>query len=298
MEAKSRRDDTILTLDKLSAVGGDSNRQHQTSTNMTKPLSLKKVLATLLTIVAVFAGQQAFATITSPMSLTGNSALMNGQYYHVWKTEGFLGYYPQPRTQGSSYTFNGQNIGLNRGDVHITGTLNFAESNELSDVTTGSQVTIVFSSDQFWFYGATVKKLDGTNVTGCSASASSDHTSITVTRRTMVGSTCRYSAMPPHTPANFLSLLLLCRRAAAPVCSVSAAPSAPAVSVSGLSSVPCPIRVFFVKYCTRKYPRATPAAIVIIQLIVFSPPVIVPFCPEHVFIIFAGVREYRSGSAN
>ena len=148
---------------------------------MIKHLSLHKLLATLLTIVAVFAGQQAFATSTDFMSIRGQSANMNGQYYYVWSISGFMGQYPQPMTQGNSCTFNGQNIGLDRGDVHITGTLNFAESNELTDVTTGSQVTIVFSSDQFWFYDATVKKLDGTNVTGCSASASSDHTSITVT---------------------------------------------------------------------------------------------------------------------
>ena len=148
---------------------------------MIKHLQLKKVLATLLTLAALLAGQQAFATITDFMSIRGQSANINGQNYYVWSISGFMGQFSQPMTQGNSYTFNGQNIGLNRGDVHITGTLNFAESNELTDVTTGSQVTIVFSSDQFWFYGATVKKLDGTNVTGCSASASSDHTSITVT---------------------------------------------------------------------------------------------------------------------
>ena len=111
---------------------------------MTKHLHLKHLLATLLTIVAVFAGHQAFATINNPMSLTGYSALINGQYYHVWKTVGFLGSYTQPRTQGNSYTFNGQNIGLQGGDVSITGTLNFTVADDFTDVTTGSQVTIVF----------------------------------------------------------------------------------------------------------------------------------------------------------
>ena len=205
MEAKSRRDDTILTFDKRSAVGGDSNRQHQTSTNMTKHLSIQKVLATLLTIVAVFAGQQAFATITSPMSLTGNSALMNGQYYHVWKTEGFLGNYSQPRTQGSSYTFNGQNIGLQGGDVRITGTLNFTESNDFTDVTTGSTVTVEFYSTNFWFFNAEVKKLDGTSVSGCSYSASSDHSSITVTipsGKTFGNIYLGYSVHPQMTESN------------------------------------------------------------------------------------------------
>ena len=111
---------------------------------MTKHLSIQKLLATLLTIVAVLAGQQAFATITSPMSLTGNSALINGQYYYVWQISGFLGNHSQPRTQGNSYTFNGQNIGLQGGSVSITGTLNFTESNDFTDVTTGSTVTVEF----------------------------------------------------------------------------------------------------------------------------------------------------------
>ena len=172
---------------------------------MTKHLHLKKVLATLLTIVAVLAGQQAFATITSPMSLTGNSALMNGQYYHVWKTEGFLGYHAQPRTQGSSYTFNGQNIDLQGDDVRITGTLNFTESNDFTDVTTGSTVTVEFYSTNFWFFNAEVKKLDGTSVSGCSYAASSDHSSITVTipsGKTFGNIYLSYSFHPQMTESN------------------------------------------------------------------------------------------------
>ena len=148
---------------------------------MTKPLSLHHLLATLLTIAAVFAGQQAFATINNPMSLTGNSALINGQYYFVWQTSGFLGNHTQPRMQGQSYTFNGQNIGLQGGDIRITGTLNFTEANDYTDVNTGSQVTVEFYSTNFWFYGATVKKLDGTSVTGCSYSIGTNNNSITVT---------------------------------------------------------------------------------------------------------------------
>jgi uncharacterized repeat protein (TIGR02543 family) len=172
---------------------------------MIKHLHLKNLLATLLTLAALFAGQQAFATITSPMSLTGNSALMNGQYYHVWKTEGFLGYYAQPRTQGSSYTFNGQNIGLQGGDVRITGTLNFTESNDFTDVTTGSTVTVEFYSTNFWFFNAEVKKLDGTSVSGCSYSASSDHSSITVTipsGKTFGNIYLSYSVHPQMTESN------------------------------------------------------------------------------------------------
>jgi len=61
MEAKSRRDDTILTLDKRSAVGGNTNRQHQTTTNMTKHLSIQKLLAALLTIAAIATWQTARA---------------------------------------------------------------------------------------------------------------------------------------------------------------------------------------------------------------------------------------------
>ena len=53
--------EAILTLDKRSAVGRDSNRQHQTSTNMTKHLSIQKLIAALLTIVAIATGQTARA---------------------------------------------------------------------------------------------------------------------------------------------------------------------------------------------------------------------------------------------
>ena len=172
---------------------------------MTKHPHLKQVLATLLTIAALAAGQQAFATITSPMSLTGNSALMNGQYYHVWKTEGFLGYFAQPRTEGSSYTFNGQNIGLQGGAVRITGTLNFTQADDFTDVTTGSTVTVEFYSTNFWFFNAEVKKLDGTNVSGCSYSASSDHSSITVTipsGKTFGNIYLSYSVHPQMTESN------------------------------------------------------------------------------------------------
>ena len=58
---------------------------------MTKHLQLKKVLATLLTIVAVFAGQKAFATITESMSFTGQSGNIGGITYYAWKINGFMG---------------------------------------------------------------------------------------------------------------------------------------------------------------------------------------------------------------
>ena len=149
---------------------------------MTKHLHLKKVLATLLTIAALAAGQQAFATINGPVAFTGYSATYpNNSTYSEFKIAGLNGI-RQLTIPGSSYTFSEQQFSCGPYSVGITGTLNFTTGTNYTDIYTGSQVTIVITSGtNYWFYDATVKKLDGTNVTGCSASASSDHTSITIT---------------------------------------------------------------------------------------------------------------------
>ncbi len=149
---------------------------------MTKHLHLKKVLAKLLTIAALAAGQQAFATINGPVAFTGYSATYpNNSTYSEFKIAGLNGI-SQITIPGSSFTFSGQQFNCDYYSVGITGTLNFTTGTNYTDIYTGSQVTIVITSGtNYWFYDATVKKLDGTNVTGCSASASSDHTSITIT---------------------------------------------------------------------------------------------------------------------
>ena len=172
---------------------------------MTKHLSLHHLLATLLTIAAVFAGQQAFAH-TNPMSLTGYSVLVGDHYRYTWKIAGFLGE-PQSRAgDGSSYTFNNEDINLHTNcGVTINGTLNFAIATDYTNVTTGSEVTITFHALDTWFRGATVKTLNGANVQGCSYSTSSDYSSITITipsGKTFGNIYLDYSTLPAMTVSN------------------------------------------------------------------------------------------------
>ena len=170
---------------------------------MTKHLTIKKVLATLLTIAALATGQQAFATVNGPIAFQGHAATYpNNSTYSEFKIEG-LGGISQNTIPGSSCTFSGQQFSCDPYSVGITGTLNFPFLNSYSDIQTGSEVTIVISSGtNYWFYDATVKKSDGTSVSGCSASASSDHTYITVTIPT--GSTFGniYLDYVPNEPLN------------------------------------------------------------------------------------------------
>ena len=75
---------------------------------MTKHLHLKKVLATLLTIAALAAGQQAFAAINGPVAFTGYSATYpNNSTYSEFKIAGLNGI-SQNTIPGSSFTFSEQ----------------------------------------------------------------------------------------------------------------------------------------------------------------------------------------------
>ena len=115
---------------------------------MTKHLSLHTVLATLLTVAALFAGQQAFATVNGPVAFIGYAGTYpNNTTYSEFKIEGLNGI-SQNTIPGSSHTFSGQPFNCNnRYTVSITGTLNFASNTDYTDVTTGSQVTIVITHD-------------------------------------------------------------------------------------------------------------------------------------------------------
>ena len=120
----------------------------------------------------------AWATVTGPCTFRGK--LYNNNSY-AWGISGLLGGMSTNVESGTSCTFNGQTIKLENGNsVKITGTFNFKESNDFTDITTGSQVTIELYSSHYWFYGATVKTLSDASVTGCTVNVSSDNHTVTV----------------------------------------------------------------------------------------------------------------------
>ena len=141
----------------------------------------KHLFSVVSLLVLLAAGQMAWATVSGPCTFKGRS-ITNGQTsQHIFGVGGLLGDWNTNIVGGTSQTFNGQTINLSRGSITITGTFNFAESNDFTNITTGSQVTLVFESSNYWFYGATVKTLSDVSVTGCTVSVSSDNHTITVT---------------------------------------------------------------------------------------------------------------------
>ncbi|MBR6465992.1 MAG: InlB B-repeat-containing protein [Bacteroidales bacterium] len=137
-------------------------------------------IVALLTLLAV--GQMAWATVTGPCTFKGRS-ITNGQTsQHIFGVDGLRGEWNTNIVDGTSQTFNSQTIDLGQGSITITGTLNFTESTSFTDVTTAGQVTLVFESSNYWFYGATVKTLSDASVSGCTVSSiSSNRHTITVT---------------------------------------------------------------------------------------------------------------------
>ena len=145
---------------------------------------IQKTFQTAVILIVLLAiGQSAWATVTEPCTFRGRSYAINANAYsHFMGIQGLKGEWDTGSQAGTSQTFDGQSsIGLGEGTVRITGTLNFAESNDFTNITTGSQVTLVFYSSNYWFYGATVKTLSDGNVYGCTVSSiSSDRHTITV----------------------------------------------------------------------------------------------------------------------
>lgn len=136
---------------------------------------------TVLLLALLAAGQSAWGTVQQTMTFSGRRVGSGNQSMYTWSINGFLGQFSQPVSNGESQTFNGATINLEAGNkVTLTGTLLFAEADANTDVTTGSEVTLVFSGSSYGFYDATVKTLSGAVVNGCSASVSDDNTSITV----------------------------------------------------------------------------------------------------------------------
>ena len=124
----------------------------------------------------------AWATETVPCTFKGHSTSNDENSQHVFIFEGLGGTWNSGTPNGTSQSFNGQSsINLGQGNrITISGTFNLAVSSNDTDVTTGSNVTLVFESSHFWFYGATVKTLSDDGVTECAYSISSDKHTITV----------------------------------------------------------------------------------------------------------------------
>ena len=150
---------------------------------MTKPLSLHNLLATLLTMAALLAGQTAQATV--PQSIVFEGRVVNGSFsFKIGE--------PTPMftisQQGTSVTFNNQEVVSQPIlQLSINGTLSFTEANEYTNVTTDGTVTLTFHSPTntsnphpSWYYGATVKNKAG-NIQGSSCSISDNNRTITVT---------------------------------------------------------------------------------------------------------------------
>ena len=138
------------------------------------------LLVTLLALLAV--GQKAQATITESMTFGGYHGTNGSQSQYAWRISGFMGTQSGGPSAGTSQSFSNQTINFGSGNsLTINGTLNFNGTGSIeNNVTAGTQVTLVFESTNWLFYGATVKNLAGSTVSG-SGSPGSDNKSITVT---------------------------------------------------------------------------------------------------------------------
>ena len=148
---------------------------------MKKPLQFKQVLAALLTIAALASGLTAQATVQTGIMMQGLARTVNNQTMCTFVIQSDWGGDQIPAQTGSSYTFSNARMIHGTVDVTLNGTLNFQMGTAFADVITGSSFTVTIESSSLWFYGATVQTKNGTNVSGCSASVSSNRHTLTVT---------------------------------------------------------------------------------------------------------------------
>jgi len=171
---------------------------------MKKHFKLKKILATLLTIAALASGLTAQATVQDGIMMLG----MTQNNYYSFAISSFGQVVQLPPNQGSSHNFNNYCIihGTQQNpDITLNGTLNFQEGTAFADVITGSSFTVTIESSSLWFYGATVQTKNGNDVSGCSATVSSNNHTLTVTiptNKTFGAIIVDYVANPPMTNSN------------------------------------------------------------------------------------------------
>ena len=148
---------------------------------MKKPLQFKQVLAALLTIAALASGLTAHATIQSGIMMQGLTRTINNETRFAFVIQSNWGGDQITNLTGSSYTFSNATMIHGTVDVTLNGTLNFQVGTAFADVITASSFTVTIESSSLWFYGATVQTKSGSNVSGCSASVSSNNHTLTVT---------------------------------------------------------------------------------------------------------------------
>ena len=172
---------------------------------MKKPLQFKQVLAALLTIAALASGLTAQATVQTGIMMQGLARTVNNQTMCTFVIQSDWGGDQIPAQTGSSYTFSNARMIHGTVDVTLNGTLNFQMGTAFADVITGSSFTVTIESSSLWFYGATVQTKNGTNVSGCSASVSSNRHTLTVTipsGKTFGAVILDYVSNPPMTNSN------------------------------------------------------------------------------------------------
>lgn len=138
-----------------------------------------KIFRTLaLAVALIAAGQTAVAGpyTTSYMEFAGFSrGGENGK--HVIRCQGFI-FWSSGQQNGNTHVFDGlteYKDSDRRGKFTVTGTINLAENDGYTDVTTGSKVIIRFESSKYFFSDASVTKLDGTEVEDVTVAGGGDY---------------------------------------------------------------------------------------------------------------------------
>ena len=148
-----------------------------------------RVLAAVLTIVALAVTQTAWGLVTTQAEVSGLKRSNGNQSFCSFKILTMWGSESSSLLEGSSYTFNN----FHNSYLTINGTINFQEATSATDVITGSTLTMAFrgtNDKPAYFYGATVKNGSNGTVSGCSVSISSDKKELTVSIPS--GKTFRY----------------------------------------------------------------------------------------------------------
>ena len=145
----------------------------------TKLSNMKKILLLLITLVA---GLTANAMRTETVTFKGMRVTVNNKIYNSWEVQSSWGQASLPNQQSTYSYYDFNNVSLNWSPVTVTlnGRIQFQESTTPTDFYTSTDFRVVFNSSELWFYGASVKTLDGTNVNSSSVSVSSDKHTVTV----------------------------------------------------------------------------------------------------------------------
>ena len=163
---------------------------------------MKKILLLLITLVA---GLVAHATLQTGIILQGVTRTVNNVTMCSFAIQSNWGGDQIPSQTGSSYTFSNATMIHGTANVTLNGTLNFQTGTSFADVITSGTFTVTIESSSLWFYGATVQTRSGTDVSGCSASVSSNNHTLTVTipsGKTFGSIIVDYVSNPPISSSN------------------------------------------------------------------------------------------------